>query len=103
MALLAPSAFDLMPMSESASGADDVLQRFRAALRAAEAAPSEASVAALRHAAFPLMNQLRAANAAAGSPYGDDRQSLYRRLADVSARRDRGAAEGANDPEGEMG
>ena len=103
MALLAPSAFDLMPMNESASGADDVLRRFRVALGAAEAAPSEASVAALRQAAFPLMNQLRAANVAAGNPYGDDRQGLYRWLKDISARRDRGAVEGANDPEGETG
>jgi hypothetical protein len=68
------------------------LRRFRAALAAAEAAPSEASVAALREAARPLMDQLRAAYTAAGSPYGDDRVGLYCWLPEVVARWNRGAA-----------
>jgi len=69
------------------------LRDFRAALAAADAAPSDASVAALRQAALPLVNQLRAAYTAAGSPYGDDRPGLYHWLRHDIARRDRGAAE----------
>ena len=80
-------------MPELPLGDARALRRFRAALAAAEAAPSEASVAALRAAALPLMNQLRAAYTAAGSPYGDDPAGLYRWLREDIAPRDRGAAE----------
>ena len=66
------------------------LRRFRLALAAVDAAPSAASVAALREAASPLMNQLRAAYTATGSPYGDDRAAVFRWLSDICARRDRG-------------
>jgi hypothetical protein len=81
-----------MRMTEPVLGDARALRRFRAALTAAEAAPSEASVAALRQAARPLMNQLRAAYMAAGSPYDDDPAGLYRWLREVVAPRDLGAA-----------
>jgi hypothetical protein len=80
-------------MAEPVSRDARALRRFRAALAAAEAAPSEASVAALRQGALPLMVQLRAAYTAAGSPYGDDPADLYCWLREVIARRDQGAAE----------
>jgi len=81
-----------MQVTETALGDARALRRFRAALAAAEAAPSAASVAALRQAVLPLKNQLRASYVAAGSPYGDDSEGLYRWIREVIARRDREAA-----------
>ena len=57
------------------------LWHFRTALAAADAAPSEETVAALQLAALPLLRELRAAYAAAGTPYGDERAGLFRWLA----------------------
>jgi hypothetical protein len=73
-------------------GEDRVLRRFRVALAAAEAAPSDANVTALRDAALLLNNQLRARYRAAGSPYGDHREGLFRWLREVIAVPDRAAA-----------
>jgi hypothetical protein len=84
-------------MNESALGDVRALRRFRAALAAAEAAPSAASVAALRQAALPLKNQLRASYVAAGSPYGDDNDGLYRWIQEIIARQDRDVAEMQSD------
>jgi hypothetical protein len=86
-----------MQMTEPALGDARALRRFRVALTAAEAAPSAASVAALRQAVVPLKNQLRTAYVAAGSPYGDDSEGLYRWIREVIARRDGGAAEMPSD------
>jgi hypothetical protein len=58
-------------MTESSMGDDRALRRFRAALAAADAAPSEANVVELRLAALALQDQLRATYRSAGSPYGD--------------------------------
>ena len=82
-----------MQVTETALGDARALRRFRAALAAAETAPSAASVAALRQAVLPLKNQLRAAYAAAGSPYGNDSEGRYRWIREVIARQDRGTAE----------
>jgi hypothetical protein len=84
-------------MTEPALGDARPLRRFLAALAAAEAAPPAASVAELRQAVLPLKNQLRAAYSAAGSPFGDDTEGLYRWIREVIARRDRGAAEMPSD------
>jgi len=84
-------------MTDRALGDARTLGRFRSALAAAEAAPSAESVAVLRQAVLPLMNQLRVAYAAAGSPYGDDGDGLYRWMREGVARREREAAEMAND------
>ena len=65
------------------------LRRFRAALAAVDAAPSDAAIAKLRETALPLIHHLRAAYAAVGRPYGDDRAGLYRWVGEVIARRDR--------------
>ncbi len=78
-------------------GDDRALRRFRAALAAAEAAPSEANVAELRQAALALKDQLRARYRAAGSPYGDHREGLFRWLREVIAVPDREIAEMESD------
>ena len=78
---------------ESALGNARALREFRAALAAAEAAPSAASVAALRQASVQLKSQLRAAYAAAGNPYGDDTEGLYRWIREAIGQRDWGSAE----------
>ncbi len=54
-----------------------LLQRFRAALRAAHASPGEQTVEELRAAAAPLMEQLRAEYLAAGGEDGDDAAVLH--------------------------
>ena len=76
-------------MSEPALRDDRALRRFRAALAAVDVAPSEASFAELHETALPLINQLRAAYAVVGRPYGDDRAGLFRWVGEVIARRDR--------------
>jgi hypothetical protein len=78
---------------ESALGDARALRKFRAALAAAEAAPTAESVAALREASVELKTQLRAAYVAAGSPYGDDSEGLYRWIREVIGQRDWGSAE----------
>jgi hypothetical protein len=70
-----------------------MLRRFRAALAVADAAPSEETIAVLRQAALPLLDQLRAAYAAAGSPYGDHDGGLFRWLGEVIALRGHETAE----------
>jgi len=77
---------------EPALGNARALRRFRAALAAAEAAPSEASVAVLRQASLLLKDRLGVAYAAAGRPYGDDSEGLYLWIREVVARRDRAVA-----------
>jgi hypothetical protein len=86
-----------MLMTESSIGDDGALRRFRAALAAADAAPSEANVAELRLAGLALKDQLRAMYRAAGSPYGDHREGLYRWLREVIAVPDWEAAEKASE------
>jgi len=81
-----------MQMSEPALADGRALRRFRVALTAVDAAPSEASFAELHETALPLINQLRAAYAVVGRPYGDDRAGLFRWVGEVIARRDRGPA-----------
>jgi len=82
-----------MQMSQPTLGDTGALRRFRAALAAVDEAPSEASIAALRQTAIPLMNQLRAAYTAADSPYGDDHAGVHRWLRYVIRQRDREAAD----------
>ena len=82
---------------ELALGSARALREFRAALAAAEAAPSAESVAALREASVELKAQLRAAYVAAGSPYGDDSEGLYRWIRETIGQRDWGSAETQND------
>ena len=86
-----------MQMTGSSLEDDRALRRFRAALAAAEAAPSEANVAELRQAALQLKNQLRARYQAAGSPYGDNREGMYRWVREVIAVPDREIAEMGSD------
>ena len=74
-----------MQMTESSIGGDRALRRFRAALAAADATPSDSNVAELRVAALALKDQLRATYRAAGSPYGDHREGMYRWLREVIA------------------
>jgi hypothetical protein len=81
-----------MQMTEPSMGDGRALRRFRAALAAADAEPSEANVAELRLAALALKDQLRATYRAAGSPYGDPREGLFRWLREVIALSDREAA-----------
>jgi len=84
-------------MTEHELGDARALRRFRAALAAAEAVPSAASIAALRQAVLPLKNQLRDAYAAAGSPHGDDSEGLYRWIREVISRGDRETVEMSSD------
>ena len=64
---------------------DDLIERFRVALRTVERSPSDEAFAELRLAAAPIIDRLRAAYRAAGYTDGD-RAELFRwlrsRLAD---------------------
>jgi hypothetical protein len=86
-----------MQMTDPSMDDHRALRRFRAALAAAEAAPSEANVAKLHQAALALKDQLRAMYRAAGSRYGDHREGLFRWLREVIAVPDREAAAMASD------
>jgi hypothetical protein len=50
---------------------DDLIERFRVALHTVEHCPSDEAVAALRMAAAPILDQLRAEYRAAGHTDGD--------------------------------
>ena len=56
---------------------DALLGRFRVALHTVERSPSDEAVGALRSAAAPILDTLRAEYRAAGYPDGDDGTALF--------------------------
>ena len=66
---------------------DDLIERFRVALHTVERCPSDEAVAALRVAAAPILDQLRAEYRAAGHTDGDA-AALFRWLRSKLADRD---------------